>query len=154
MKTRKQTEISATAIYRIAPKDGSKPFYAVASDSQSGVYYSVTCVGFDRAAKQHKLHCDCPATVECKHIRAVRVVLGHKAAEKAATALVAETVSVETVDAPMTEEQKQAVKAHIAEITRNEYEVLAATKTTSSERASAVTCDYCGRNHRSSTCFL
>jgi hypothetical protein len=80
---KKQTEITATAVYRVAEKVTGKVFYAVESDTHPGSYYKVTRTGWDKVKQQHILHCSCPATTQdCKHNRAVLIVLDVKAEEK------------------------------------------------------------------------
>lgn len=64
---RKQTEIQQAVVFRAVDKVTGKTLgYSVKSDS-SEKYYQVQFIN-------HKLHCSCPATCECKHIRAIKEV--------------------------------------------------------------------------------
>ena len=70
MKTRKQTEITAVAIYRVNDKVTGKCLgYLVPSDTEGVAPYEVTY-----NYTKHCYQCNCPATVECKHLRAVKEV--------------------------------------------------------------------------------
>ena len=70
MQATTKPEITATAIYKVTLKDTGKTCWAVPSDSQQGVYYSVC---FEAPAMWT---CSCPAGTHgysnCKHRRAVR----------------------------------------------------------------------------------
>ena len=67
MKTQKQ--ISAAVVYRISDKSGKCLGYLVPSDTEGVAPYEVT---YNYA--RHCYQCNCPATVECKHLRAVKEV--------------------------------------------------------------------------------
>src|SRR5258708_29811999 len=67
MKTQKQ--ISAAVVYRISDKSGKCLGYLVPSDTKGVAPYEVT---YNYA--RHCYQCNCPATVECKHLRAVKEV--------------------------------------------------------------------------------
>src|SRR5258708_2093830 len=68
MKTQKQ--ISAAVVYRISDKSGKCLGYLVPSDTEGVAPYEVT---YNYA--RHCYQCNCPATVECKHLRAVKEVV-------------------------------------------------------------------------------
>ena len=86
-----QTEIQATAIFKVTIRETGKQCFAVPSDSQSGVYY-ITC--YDEHLNIWTCTCKCGEVrnaraqdAGCKHARAAQVVIRvHKADEIAAQA--------------------------------------------------------------------
>lgn len=82
--TRKQTEITATAIYKVTTKATGLTCWAVPSDSSSEMY---TCCWDEQATRWT---CSCKAGqngMMCKHVRAVQTsILANKAVAKPATA--------------------------------------------------------------------
>jgi len=143
--TRKQTEISAPAIFRCYSKTGEVLGYGVPSDSESNIYH----VTYNKAA--HRYECDCVCgekhhhTLECKHIKAVKAVVAARR-EMAVQALaewmsgLATALQIVTIDIPaaeVTEHQECGLDVAVAEYLRHEnqhmYEVLGSTKTVVSQ---------------------
>ena len=73
--TRKQTEITAVAIYRVNDKSGKCLGYKVPSDTEGQEAYEVT---YNYTLHRYECNCkcgiECNHTKECKHINAVKEV--------------------------------------------------------------------------------
>ncbi len=105
MKTQKQ--ISAAVVYRISDKSGKCLGYLVPSDTEGVAPYEVTY-----NYTKHCYQCNCPATVECKHLRAVKEVC---------------EIRNQVVSTPLTTVMEQAHDAMVAfdrDSDPNAYEVL------------------------------
>ncbi len=181
---RKPTEIQSAAIFRCTDKaTGLCLGYGVKSDSTSEVY-SVTA---RKVAGEWKYFCSCPATCECKHIRAVKEVVAARrkamqqeaapaasydvVAEAAAVVEAAENAALDEAYAVRGKEmrktqpreigcdrcfergywQRDADGHYLCPECRAE---LAASARAASRAKQHATCEYCGRNHASSECYL
>ncbi len=74
--TRKQTEITAVAIFRVNDKSGKCLGYLVPSDTEGQEAYEVT---YNYTLHRYECNCkcgiECNHTKECKHLRAVKEVV-------------------------------------------------------------------------------
>lgn len=166
--SRKQTEITSPVVFRIAHKlSGRVLGYGVKSDRTNEIYY----VTARRVAPtgEWRYFCSCPATCECKHLRAVKEVVAARkelqkeaAAEAASYDVVAEAAKVAaeaesaTLDSFYSERGaalQAAREASAAELLRIDAETQASMAAEASKRPHA-TCLYCGGNHNSSACYL
>jgi len=180
-KTRKPTEIQQPVVFRCTDKAMGKCLgYGVKSDRTSDTYH----VTYNY--RLHRYECTCPATCECKHIRAVKeVVEARKGREEEAAPAASYDVVAEAVAAVEAAENAALDAAY--EVRGSEMagrrpqtqprpvgcdrcfecghwqrgadgkylcpECLSELAEIASRKAHA-TCDFCGRNHKSSTCYL